>query len=440
VSGGGLATESGEPGERKLVGARILITSFGSYGDTFPYVGLALGLKARGHRPVLAMPGFYRELVTGEGLDFHAVRPDVDPTDRELVRRIMDPLRGPEFIIRHLLLRNLEESYRDLAVAAEGVDLIVSHPITFAAPVIGDREGIPWVSTVLAPLSFLSRHDLPVFPVFGGVKALERVPGVAAALAGLTRVATRPWGRPVNQLRRRLGLPAVIDPVWDGQHSARLVLALFSRVLAEPAPDWPAATRVTGAIPYNGPDADRPLDPELAEFIAAGPPPIVFTLGSSAVGVAGDFYSISLDAARAIGARAILLVGPHADNRPRGSPGADVMLVPFAPHSALFPRASVVVHQGGAGTLHQGFRSGRPTLIVPYAHDQPDHAYRAERLGVSRTLTPRRYTLRRVTSALQALTADPGYATAAAAVAARVRAEDGVTAACDAIESVLQAR
>ena len=42
---------------------RIVITSWGSYGDTYPYLGLALELKARGHEPVLAMPGYYRKLV-----------------------------------------------------------------------------------------------------------------------------------------------------------------------------------------------------------------------------------------------------------------------------------------------------------------------------------------------------------------------------------------
>jgi UDP:flavonoid glycosyltransferase YjiC (YdhE family) len=33
--------------------ARILITTFGSYGDLHPYLALALGLEQRGHRPVM---------------------------------------------------------------------------------------------------------------------------------------------------------------------------------------------------------------------------------------------------------------------------------------------------------------------------------------------------------------------------------------------------
>lgn len=419
------------------MGKRIVITSFGSFGDVFPYVGLALGLRERGHDPVLAMPAFYRDAVAREGLAFHPVRPDIDPTDRETVGRIMDAATGTEFIVRELILGSLRESYADLAEAARGAELIVTHPVTFAAPAVAERGGVPWVSTVLAPMSFFSAHDLPVFPPMPWAKRLERVPGAAAALVGLARRVTRGWGEPVHALRRELGLPRGGDPVYEGQHSPRLVLALFSRVLADPQPDWPDHVRITGAVPYNGPGSPRPLSPRLEAFLEAGPPPVVFTLGSSAVGAAGGFYRESLEAVRRLGERAVLLVGPHPENLPGGPLPDGVILEPFAPHAALFPRASAVVHQGGAGTLHQGLRSGRPTLVVPFAHDQPDNAYRVERLGVSRTLRPGRYTAVRVAENLRILLHDGAYRARAQAVAERVRREDGVRAACDALEEVL---
>jgi rhamnosyltransferase subunit B len=179
------------------------------------------------------------------------------------------------------------------------------------------------------------------------------------------------------------------------------------------------------------------LSLELEEFLAAGAPPIVFTLGSAAVGAAGDFYEESVEAVRALGARSVVLVGPHADNRPKHELPEGVLLVPFAPHASLFPRAAVVVNQGGAGTLQQGLRSGVPMLVVPFAHDQPDNAYRAERLGVSRTVAAGRYTARRAERELRTLLEDPRYRARAAEVGERVRAEDGVAAACDAIEALL---
>jgi UDP:flavonoid glycosyltransferase YjiC (YdhE family) len=422
------------------MGKRIVITTFGSYGDVYPYVGLALELRERGHRPVLAMPAYYRPVVEHEGLEFHAVRPDVDPGDRETIARIMDVRRGTEFLMKDLLMGSLRESYADLRDAARGADLLLTHPATFAGPIVAQHGRLPWVSSVLAPMSFFSVHDLPVFAPIPWAKGLERVPGAAALLVRMARVVTRGWSAPVYSLRRELGLPRGADPVYEGQHSPRLVLALFSRVLADPQPDWPPQVRVTGAIPYNGPNSRRPLSRELEAFLAAGPPPVVFTLGSSAVGAAGGFYRESVEAVRRLGVRAVLLVGPHAENRALGALPDGVHLEDFAPHAALFPRAAAVVHQGGAGTLQQALRAGRPTLVVPFAHDQFDNAHRVARLGVSRTLLPRRYRAGRVEKELRTLLEDPEYTARAGAVAERVRGEDGVGAACDAIEEVLRAR
>jgi rhamnosyltransferase subunit B len=426
------------------MGARIVLTSFGSFGDVYPYIGLALGLKSRGHRPVLAMPAYYRDTVEREGVDFHPVRPDLDPTDRETVRRIMDAARGTEYIVKDLILGSLRDTFHDLTAAVRGsdgpADLLVTHPVTFAAPLVAGKEGIPWVSTVMAPMSFFSPHDLPVFPPIPWAKRLERIPGAAAALVALSRRITRGWSRPVHELRRELGLPPGGDPIYEGQHSPHRVLGIFSPVLAEPQPDWPAGVRVTGAIPYNGPMGEHPLSPELEAFLEEGPAPLVFTLGTSAVGAAGSFYEVSVEAVRRLGQRAVLLVGHHPENHPRGHLPEGVMLQPFAPHAALFPRASAIVHQGGAGTLHQGLRAGRPTLVVPFAHDQPDNAWRVERLGVSRTLRPGRYTVARVEKELGRLLEDEGYRGRAEAVARRVRGERPVEDACDAIEEVLARR
>jgi UDP:flavonoid glycosyltransferase YjiC (YdhE family) len=64
--------------------ARIVLTSFGSFGDLNPYIGLGLALQARGHAPVLAVPPVYREMVTAAGLEFHPVRPDLPVDDHAL--------------------------------------------------------------------------------------------------------------------------------------------------------------------------------------------------------------------------------------------------------------------------------------------------------------------------------------------------------------------
>ncbi len=110
----------------------------------------------------------------------------------------------------------------------------------------------------------------------------------------------------------------------------------------------------------------------------------------------------------------------------------------YAPFSELFPRAAVIVHAGGVGTSGLAMRSGRPALAVPYAHDQPDNAERVARLGIARTVPAWRYTPGRAAAELQHLLDNPVYVHRASEVAEQVRQEDGVRAACDALEGLLQ--
>ena len=98
----------------------------------------------------------------------------------------------------------------------------------------------------------------------------------------------------------------------------------------------------------------------------------------------------------------MLLVGDDPENLPARPLPEGIAAFDHAPFSKLFPRARAVVHQGGIGTIGQALRSGRPQLVVPFAHDQPDNALRVEGLGVARVLYPRRYTGRRAAERLGA--------------------------------------
>lgn len=414
--------------------ASIVLTCWGSHGDIDPYLGLGLELKRRGHRVTLVTLDFYRELVAANGLGFSPLRPAIDPTDTALIRRILDPNTGTEFLLREVMYPAIEAIYEDLYQATASADLLISHPLSFAAPIVAEVRRLRWTSTVLAPLSFFSAEDLPVFPNAPWLKSLERLgPWPARVLVAVAKRATMRWQKPVANLRQRLGLPPGGNAIFEGQHSPELVLALFSRVLAAPMRDWPDNVVVTGNVFHDAPHGTE-LPAALDRFLAGGPAPIVFTLGTSVVLIADRFWAESIDAVKRLDARAVFLAGPEESVvLNRGLPPT-MLAVDRAPHSLLFPRASAVVQQCGIGTLAQSLRSGRPMLAVPYAHDQPDNAWRAERLGMTKTIYPRRYRGATVAGALHDLVSNPGYARAAARVASTVRSESGAVAACDAIE------
>jgi UDP:flavonoid glycosyltransferase YjiC (YdhE family) len=157
---------------------RVVIACWGSHGDLFPYIGLALALKWHGYNPVVATNRGYRYEVEREGIEFAEAGPAIDPAApnvRELTERVMDPVKGSEVIIKELLMPKLRESYEQLATACAGAALLLSHPITYAAPVVAERLGLPWLSTVLAPMLFFSKYDPPVLPALPRVNDVPLV-------------------------------------------------------------------------------------------------------------------------------------------------------------------------------------------------------------------------------------------------------------------------
>jgi UDP:flavonoid glycosyltransferase YjiC (YdhE family) len=213
--------------------------------------------------------------------------------------------------------------------------------------------------------------------------------------------------------------------------------AWFSEVLAQAQPDWPPKTVITGFPFYDKLAPGEGLSTELRDFLDAGPPPVVFTLGSSAVFEAGDFFAESAGAVRRLGCRAVLLTGDDPRNQPtRELPG--VIAAPYAPYSEFFPRTAAVVHSGGVGTTAQTLRAGVPMCVAPWSNDQPDNARRCVNLGVARVVPRRGYRASRVAAELERLLTEGSFREAAARAAALIAREDGVARACDGLESAVR--
>jgi UDP:flavonoid glycosyltransferase YjiC (YdhE family) len=419
---------------------RIVFSTYGTFGDVNPLIALSLELKRRGHIPVLAIPEMFRAKVEPLGIGFAPVRPEQDPNDTRLIAMIYDIKHGTETGLRKFLFPSLRESYQDLMAVAEadgGADLLVTGELAYAGPIVAEKTGIPWASYVLAPFSFFSGYDPPVLPPYPLLaKMQEAVPALGHVVARFARFVTRNWPEPVYELRRELGMATGKDPIFDAKHSESLVLALYSRVMGEPQPDWPTAVKITGFAFYDGAGSEGVLPPELAAFLEKGSAPLVFTLGSAAVMHAGDFYEQSAEAVEILGQRAVLLIGADDRNLPKRRLPESICIARYAPYSKIFPRASVIIHQAGIGTTAQALRAGRPMLLMPYSHDQPDNARRVRRLGVAEVLGRKQYKAKPAARLIAQLLSDDAYRARAIAVAEKVAGENGTVTACDALEAV----
>src|SRR6266576_3647708 len=140
-------------------GKRIVLSTFGSFGDMHPYMAIANELRARGHQPVIATSELYRDKIGLAGFEFVPVRPNIAPPqeqDEEMMAKVMNPRSGSGYLLNEMLFPFVREGYEDLLGAVDGADLLLTHPISFAGPLVAQTTGVPWVSSVLAPASFMS--------------------------------------------------------------------------------------------------------------------------------------------------------------------------------------------------------------------------------------------------------------------------------------------
>jgi len=328
----------------------------------------------------------------------------------------------------------VDAMYEDLLPLVGRADVLVASELIFAAPLLAATRGVRWVSFQLAPVSLFSLTDPPMLPVPDWAQWFQRRRLFARLVKRAAKIVTYPWWRPVRTLRRRLGLPPGANPLIEGKFSPRLNLVLFSSVLQLPQPDWPAGSRQTGFLFHEEASTETPLPGAVADFLAAGAAPIVFTLGSAAVFIPGGFYRESALAAQQLGRRALLLVGK---NPPPPDLPPSILAWDYLPYAKIFPSAAAVVHQGGVGTTAQVLRAGKPMLVVPFAHDQFDNAARVTRLGVARTLSRSRYRASTVAAALDTLLNDRLAHDFAASVSAKIRSETALETAVTALEAAL---
>ena len=417
---------------------RIVLSTFGSLGDINPFIALARGLQQRGYQPVIATIPFYRDYVADAGLPFYPIRPDLSLEDKDLLRRAMHSVKGPAVILKDIVLPYIHESYADLNTAVKEADALITHPLSFAGHIAAEINNMPWISVVLSPIIFFSVFDVPVLSGVPFTTFLEKMgPAANRIFIRLVKSASHIWCRPIYRLRANLGLAPGEHPIFKAQYSPMLVLAMFSDLLAQPRTDWPPNTRITGYAFYDTEVERGDSFSQLEKFLNAGPPPVVFALGSVAVYRAGNFYHKAVKAAQMLGRRAVLVVGRETDNLPAEKLPSEIIAIDYTPYSELFPKAAAIVHQGGIGTTGQALKAGKPTLVVPFAHDQPDNARRLERLGISRTLSLKRCTAHTMARALEVMLQNEEVIRRADHIGEKMRSEDGVAAACDAIESVL---
>jgi UDP:flavonoid glycosyltransferase YjiC (YdhE family) len=412
---------------------RFLLTSWGSYGDLHPFLALGRGLRARGQEVTLVGHPDWAAETQIAGLRFVSTgepsREDFVKEHPEILSMKWGGLVSLHTLVHHAIAPGFDQVLAALRTEAPAHDVLVAHHFVFPAPIAAELSGTPFATVSLAPGVVPSAHTLPganFGHARGGLlgRAWNRFIWAGGSL--VSRAMVDPL---INRLRAKHGLPPVRDAIFAA-HSPRLNLQLYSEHFAPRPPDWSGEKEIAGFCFYDPPDAPK-LAPEIEDFLTRGEPPVLFTLGSVAVQNPGPFFEHAVKTLAALKLRGILLIGPET-NRPGRLPDS-VLAASYAPYGLLMPRVRAVVHQCGIGTLSHTLRAGVPSVACPFAFDQPNNARRLESLGVANFVMPYQRSTHFIAAALTLLLRGDAPARAQR-LGELIRAEDGVTRACEILE------
>lgn len=414
---------------------KFLIASYGSRGDVEPSAAVGRELLRRGHEVRMAVPpdlvGFVEEAglpavafgrETGAWLDVH----------HNFWTR---------FFRSAWKLHELRKSWREvwepvadiwqdinttLTTLADGADVLITG-LVFEEPAanVAEYYGIP-----LATVHY--------YPARANGQLLTSMP------APLTRCATTiyewlgwRWTKKFEDVQRReLGLPKAVGPASRRMaERGSLEIQAYDEVcfpgLAAEWAKWEDRRPFVGTLTL---ELTTDADEEVAEWVAAGTPPIYFGFGSIPVQSPAETLAMITAACAQLDERALVCAGwsdfgaiPHTEH---------IKVVKAVNFSAIFPACRAVVHHGAAGTTAAGLRAGMPTLVLWTWPDQSLWGARVSRLKVG---TARRFSATTLESLVEDLRRilEPQYAARAGELARQMtRPADSVATAADLVESL----
>lgn len=385
---------------------RVVIAVDGSTGDVHPMLLLAATLLRDQHDVLLCAPPDFEADAQNRGVPFVACGTQV----RAYLRRSAARMGSGLALIREArryIDQATQAQFALLPAVARGADLIVAAGLQFGARSVADLHGARYQFIAYTPVLFPSREHPAIFV------ARQTLPGWMNQLTwrALEWMLRRDGSR-IAQLRAQLGQGPVDNP-FDYLLGDRPVLAADHGLAPPPSDLSREILQVAALVGANR----EPLGADVEAFLAQGSPPVYFGFGSMTDPNPEKTTRLVLDAVAQIGCRAIVSAGWAELGT--GTLPSHVLRVGTVSHVHLFPRVSLVVHHGGAGTTTTAFRAGVPQLVVPHVLDQNYFAHRIFRLGLGpRPIAKSKLSVRSLVDGVKAVLENDSFRASAVAHAA----------------------
>jgi UDP:flavonoid glycosyltransferase YjiC (YdhE family) len=362
---------------------RILFSSLGSHGHTYPLLPLAIACREQGHEVLYAVdPGFHP---TVEKLGFTVV--DAGLSISDAFRKANELFGTPEFD---------REMLRPTAMAGFGSVL----PRAYL--------------TDLEPVLERDKPDLVVFEIMNpgaGLAALRA--GIPAVCHGLGKVDGDLVPDAMNSLLLEYIAELGIN-LPDGQH-----LALGSPYLDVFPPSLQDLTFLANVerIPMRPVPFAEPG--ELPGWVIEHERPLLYlTFGTAFANP--DLLRTAVAGLSGLDAEVLVATGPQVDPSALDDIPDHVHVLPWVPQADLLAHTDLVLHHGGAGTTAASMSAGVPQLVIPQGADQFRNAELVANAGLGAQLVGEQFTPDAVRETVQKLLRDGGIRQAVDAVAAEI--------------------
>jgi MGT family glycosyltransferase len=407
----------------------ILLVSWGSSGNLNPILTAARQLQRRGHSArVMADPAM-RSDIEKAGFAYVA-------WNRAPIGNAADPsdFTDKTSWIGKAIFEPADDYAADLLseIARVKTDAVICIDILFGAAVAAEAAGVP--------LALLSPHI-----------SLRPLPGVPPASSGLVPAKTEEERKAVaeavadisdrmdgflpefNATRARFDLPP-LQSIWEIFDRAERCLLAISKSFDFEADALPENFR------YIGPLLDEPgwAKPWQSPWPAGSGRPRVLIACSTGAQGQKDFVQRALNAVGLLQVDAVVTTGPNLSPSELTAP-ANVTVFESAPHNAVMREVSVVVTQGGHGTVSRCLINGVPQLVLPQQRDQADNAARIETKGAGLRL-PSDASETAIAAAVNWLVTEPRFGQSARSLGAAMKADMAASNLCREIEAIVIGR
>ncbi|MBW4721319.1 glycosyltransferase [Saccharothrix obliqua] len=364
---------------------KILFSSLGSHGHTYPLLPLAIAARERGDDVVFGTSADFAPAVERHGIRHFttglAIRqafietlggdPDTTPTD--VTPDVIVELFGT------VLPRRIYDDTTAL-LADWRPDLVVHEIGAPGAGIAARVAGIPALCHGFGRM--WEPEHMPIDPT-------AKLP--LAEELGIELPASNPAG---------LGNPFI--DVCPPSVQNKQFLAEHDTIPLRP-------------VPFSEPG-------ELPSWVTAHEQPLIYLTLGTAFGDARVLRAAIDGLATVKGARVLVAAGPSVEVDALAGVPENVTVLPWVPQAELMPHVDLLVHHGGSGTTMGGFGVGVPQLVLPQGADQYSNAAVVAEHGLGRQLRGDEVTAGTVAEQARALLADEEVRAAGRAMAAEVAA------------------